>query len=190
MSPASVRSPATTRTSDPVTAQYENYTTGRDSQIKFHGDTRLGQTFTPGTDHTIIKLIIGMNRIGTPGTVTVAIRETDASGHPTGDDLVSATFDAGELVATPSWEWKEVAMPAVHVKADTKYAIEVRHPTGNTNNCPLIQLDTSAATYGGGNYVASTDAGATWADNLNADVMFEEHGGRDLPTVRTPDPAR
>lgn len=106
---------------------YEHYNTGDDGQFLISSaDTWIAQTFTPSIAHTItsVKLLLFRGVGATPGTLTVHIKATDVSGHPTGDDLCSGTTDGDTLTTNSAGEWREITLGAgALLGADTKYAI-------------------------------------------------------------------
>jgi len=141
-----------------------------------HGDFWQGQNFTPRESHTVEAVKLRMYRLGTPGTVTVSIRETDIDGHPTGEDLCSGTTDGDTLPVAYSGEWREVSLGAgAALSADTKYAIVVRALSGDQNNYVRWRYSSSAP-YPRGVHEFSSDAGVTWETDATRDMMFEEWG--------------
>jgi len=162
------------RRPDPL---FESNNPGGDtSQYSIYGANWEAETFTVGAVHHTVASVKGKwFRSGSPGTLTVSIRKTDASGHPTGSDLNSGSINANTFVTTPG-AWYEVPLsPEIVVDANTKYAICARAPTGNSSNWVgwrLRNLD-----YTGGNPERSTDGGVTWsAQTLTYDMFFEVWG--------------
>lgn len=154
---------------------YEYYNTGGDAYIDFSGEVWRAQTFTPATAHKITSVKLQLCRVGLPGIITVSIRATDGAGHPTGEDLCSGTIDGDTLPTTA--EWREITLGAgYNLSADTKYAIVVRAPSGDTSNYIYLLVDTSSPTYAGGVEEYSTDSGLTWTADTTVDCMFEEWG--------------
>jgi len=68
----------------------EYYNSGDNSASNIQGNLWRAQTFTVNeTAHTITVVKLKLYRdSGTVGTLTVSLRATDGSGHPTGSDLV------------------------------------------------------------------------------------------------------
>ena len=158
--------------------RFEYYITGDDLNQTVYVDRWLAQTFTPATAHKITSVKLLLSRDGLPGEMTVSIRETDASGHPTGGDLCSGTSDSDTLVETPSSGWREITLGAGYdLNADQKYAIVLRCPTsGKFSNTLIYRQDASSPTYAGGWFEYSNNAGVDWSTNDAVDGMFEEWG--------------
>jgi len=154
---------------------YEYYNTGDNYRIDIYSAYWEAQTFTPTTRHIITSVKIKVYRYGSPGIVTVSIRATDGSGHPTGADLTSNTFDGNALTTSSSGEWKEVALTSYLLNAGTKYAIVVRATSGDYFNCIFWRWDDSSPTYAGGNREKSSNSGSSWTTD-SEDYMFEEWG--------------
>ena len=115
--------------------RYENHfgTTGMEYP---QGVTWYAQTFTAELNHQVTSVKLYLCRDGSPGTLTVSIRATDGSGKPTGSDLASGTTNGNTLPQYGSGnEWRQVTLsPTLSLTQNTKYAIVVRAPSGNTNN--------------------------------------------------------
>ena len=79
---------------------YEYLNTGDNDSGSVYGAVWNSQSFTPTIAHIITSIKLLLYRIGSPGTLTVSIRATDGSGHPTGADLVSGTTDGATLTTT------------------------------------------------------------------------------------------
>jgi hypothetical protein len=156
---------------------FEYYNTGDDSATLSYDNYWYAQTFTPSQAHTITSVKLLLYRGGSPGTVTVSIKATDGSGHPTGGDLCSGTTNGNTLTTSPTGEWREITLGAGYALADsTKYAIVVRAIDADISNYFYLRFDNSAATYIGGNYEVSNNSGSSWNKASNYDFMFEEYG--------------
>ena len=157
--------------------RYEYYITGYDTDADVLRNVWKAQTFTPSVAHRITGVKLLLARVGLPGIITVGIRETDVDGHPTGLDLCSGTIDGDSLADSWPPEWYEITLGAgYNLSADTKYAIVVRAPTGDSTNKLLWNADITSPTYDGGNYEASFNSGVSWATTAENDFMFEEWG--------------
>ena len=156
---------------------YEYYNTGDDSRAPFYGERWRAQTFTPATAHKITSVKLKLYRLGSPGTITVGIRATDADGHPTGADLCSGTTNGNTLPTGSPYEWREITLGAGYdLSADVKYAIVVRALDGDGDNLIYWQLDSTDPTYPGGNYEYSNTGGSSWTSRTDFDFMFEDWG--------------
>ncbi len=131
------------------------------------------QTFTPQITHPIYSIKMRFFRIGTPGTVTISIKATDSSGHPTGDDLCSATFDGDALGTSGSGAAaKEVVFGTNPIlTAGLKYAIVIRSADPWSDQ---VVNWLHADTYVNGNIETSVDSGSSWSSTTN-DFWFEEY---------------
>jgi len=157
--------------------RYEYYNTRYDTDADAHGVAWKAQTFTPSVAHTITSVKLLIRRSGLPGIITVGIRATDGSGHPTGADLCSGTTAGDSLTDTWPGEWREITLGAGYdLDADTKYAIVVRALTGDGTNEVVWQSDNTSPIYAGGNYEASFTSGVSWTSSTDKDFMFEEWG--------------
>jgi hypothetical protein len=150
----------------------ESYNTDDDGYSTFWTTMWRGQTFTTLSSYSIKKVKLKLYRVGSPGTVTVSIKETDVDGKPTGEDLASGTFDGSSLTDDTDGEWQEVIFDSAYsLESATKYAIVIRL-NGNGTNCLAWRKDTSSPTYDDGQYVYSNDSGSSWTLHAH-DAMFE-----------------
>ena len=170
------------RRPDPL---FEYYNTGDDLYVAIYGAKWSAQTFTVGAiGHTVTSVKIKAKRYaGSPGTVTLGIRATDGSGHPTGSDLTSGSQDGNSWSTT--MEWHEFALTEQALSPSTKYAVVVRAPSGNTSNYIQWADDQSSPSYTGGNEEDSVDSGSSWTTFANRDFMFEVWGGYLPPSAPT-----
>jgi hypothetical protein len=169
-----------------VSTLYEYYNTGDDSVNNVFGIYWTAQTFTPAVAHKITSVKLLLYRLGSPGTVTVSIRATDGSGHPTGGDLCSGTTDGNTLPTGSPYEWRETTLgDGYDLAASTKYAVVARAPGGDASNKVLWRRDGSDPTYAGGNGEHSFDSGSSWLTYTTRDYMFEEWGEAPAVTEKT-----
>jgi len=162
-------------------AVYESYLAGYTGCFDAQDETWLAQTFTPDLSHRVTNVNLYLERTGSPGDLTVSIRNT-SSDEPSGGDLCFETVD-GDLLAD-SIEWVEFDMGAGYdLVAGTKYAIVIRCPSGSASNWILWGSDASAtSTYAGGWHYESTNSGVDWTGITQFDFLFEEWGD-DYPVV-------
>jgi len=173
-----------------MTTIYESYTTGDDSNFAMWGASRiLAQTFTPQTAHILTEVKVKVYRSGSPGTVEMSLKAVDGSGHPTGGDLSTGTFDGDDVgQGSPSAEWVTVDMTDVTLAASTERALLMKAPDGaDTNNDINWQVDSNDGAYIRGNTEWTTDGGTNWDAQSDAhDAMFEDRGDAlTAPTVTT-----
>jgi hypothetical protein len=160
--------------------QYENSITD-DTVRALYGANWVAQTFTVGSDpHTVTSVKLKLYKTGITGstTLTVGIRATDGSGHPTGADLTSGTIDANTLTSTAPGEVYEIPVTEYILSASTKYAVVVRLPAGTASQYVRWRFD-SANPYADGNQETSPNSGSGWSTQANYDSYFEIWG--DLP---------
>ena len=155
---------------------YEYYNTGDNSDAWMYAARWIAQTFTPSEAHKITSVKLLLFRAGLVGTVTVSIRATDGSGHPTGEDLCSGTTDGDTLPTGSPYEWREITLgDGYDLSADTKYAIVVRISTADSIYLKW-RMDNSSPTYEGGNLEYSNYSGeSNWTATTTQDLMFEEY---------------
>lgn len=131
-----------------------------------------GQTFITGTyGHTITSVKLKMYKSGTPGTLTVSIYACDGSHFPTGDALVSSTYDTSGVTTDTGGAWYEIFFSPVFLQPSTEYAIVTSVP----NERLYLRCDSSSPAYSGH---AIRMSGGSWtlpySDTL--DCVFEIYG--------------
>ena len=158
--------------------RFEYYNTGDDGFEDIGTVVWEAQTFTPSISHKITSVKLKLFRSSTPGTVTVGIRVTDESGHPTSDDLCVGTTNGDTLTTNTAGEWREITLGGgYNLLASTKYAIVIRVAGIGS---AYWRVDLSSPTYSGGNAEKSIDTGSSW-NSLSRDFMFEEWGEKQAP---------
>ena len=170
--------------------QSNNSTTSTPGSYGVIGDNWRAMTFTPQTQHTIssVKLVAWRGN-NSPGTITVSIRATDGSGHPTGSDLAIGTFNGASILvyttgspADITTYWFETTFNTGYsLAASTKYAIVVRVTSADNT----LYVGKSNTSYANGNDEWSDDAGASWNTTADPDWFFEDWGDLAAPTVTT-----
>ena len=172
----------------PVAADtlYENYTTGANAAADV-SHYWYAQTFTPSIAHTIIKVGLKLYREGLPGTLTVNIRATDASGHPTGPDLCSGSLYVDTIptsFATADW-FDIYLVGSACLSAGTKYAIVAKAPDMGTPIVRWCDDNSGSASYIRGNGEYGGPTGTSWQTGT-FDMMFKEWGPDDssIPTLK------
>jgi len=137
-------------------------------------DVWIAQSFTASENYDIDGVILKMYREAEePGNITLAIRAVDGEGKPTGDDLCSVTINANDITTDSNGE--EVTFEfdsSTSLTNGTKYTIVLKSPANESTYVRWI-LDSSNASYAGGNYLYSEDAGSTWAVDTGADFYFK-----------------
>jgi len=159
-----------------LTTQYEYYNTNDDSAYTLYGVFWQAQTFTVGaTGHPVTSIKVKLYRYGSPGTGTISIRAT-SSGLPTGSDLTSTSVAGNSLTTDPAGAWYEYSVTEITLTANTKYAIVLRFPSGNTSNWVRWRADYSGSPYTNGDDPFSINSGVSWTADTVTDMMFEIWG--------------
>ena len=179
--PRSVPEPSVSAGSEEVPSSvrlYEHYNAGDDGYASAYASRWLAQSFTVGSaPHTARQVKLKLWRTGTPGTLVVSIRATDANGYPAGPDLTVGTLDGNTLTTSSSGAWYTVTFSQeITLSANTRYAIVVRAPDAPSGSYVGWRLDSTSPTYAGGTYLTSGDGGASWSAPYNYDLMFEVWG--------------
>lgn len=150
----------------------DNYNSGDDgwssgSQSYYY----YAQTFTTSSAYTIIKLKGKWFRVDLPGTLTVAIKATNATGFPTGADLTSGTIDADTFTIATAGAWYEIDVTDYALSASTIYAICIKVSGGGAVDW---RKDTSSGYSGGQAFenITSTDWKYEGTEG-QVDFMFE-----------------
>ena len=152
----------------------QSYTAGEDGVKSLGAANWESQTFTTTQAglrrHIVLKLYRSTGYW--PGTVTVSIKAADGSGHPTGVDLCSVTFDGNYLTDVSPGVYYKIPFTIISsLAAATKYAAVVRSTAAGLN----WRADVSSPAYAGGNREYSSNSGSTWTTDNAADFMFEEY---------------
>ncbi|MBA7588476.1 hypothetical protein ES708_30534 [subsurface metagenome] len=157
--------------------QYESFDSNGNAYLVMYPPYCPAQTFTPQQTHvmTAVKLTVA-KYAGSPGDIIVTIKNTDASGAPTGDPLATGTILAANLELPGFYPWYPVILDTpVTVNQGTLYAICCCSPTSNGSNYPFWWGSTIGG-YAGGSHWYSKDGGITWPDNYpTRDAYFIEY---------------
>ncbi|NTW31247.1 MAG: hypothetical protein HGB12_01205 [Bacteroidetes bacterium] len=155
--------------------KYEYYIINNNGDAGVYGTEWRSQSFTPAVSHQITSVKIKAYKTGSPGTLTVLLKNTDGNGKPTGSDLTTGTIDANSFTTASAGDWYEISLATYNLSANTKYAIVLKAVAGDGSNYVYWKLALTGA-YTGGTYLNSSNSGTTWSDNTNMDAMFEEWG--------------
>ena len=160
----------------------ESYTSGNDNfQWAGNGNNNLyAQTFRTGGvgekgNYVVNKLSALVWREGDPGTITLSIRNLNASGGaPEGNDLTNGTFIGSSLTTNNAGEWVNVTMDNNFTLIEnSEYAVVL---TANGSGKVWWNLDSSSPSLPYGNGYDCDDGGATWVTNYTVDMMFRIYG--------------
>ena len=135
-------------------------------------DAWLAQTFTTSSSHTVTKVDLHLKRDGSPGTITISIKATDAGGHPTGPDLTSTSISDTSISETAGWV--PIALAPYVLAQGAEYAIVVRASTPGTLN-ELWWSGDSDENYANGNGLESSNSGDNWG-SAYVDFAFAVSG--------------
>jgi len=170
-----------------MAVRYEYYEYVRPGFSEIFINNWAAQTFTPQVTHPITRVGLYLSRQGLPANSRVSIRATDASGHPTGEDLTGADFNGNDLPEGDPSQFIYFDLPQYTLQADTKYAIVLRAPSGASSQHIKLGKDDQNPTYPRGTTLWSTSGGASWTPYPGIDYYFEEWGEPPGPTIETQD---
>ena len=164
---------ASTITVDAYSPQiYEYLDTGYDNDTAaIYGVNVSAMQFTPAYTHSVTSISIPLMSSGTPGAVTVSIRNA-SGGLPTGQDII--TFNTVSSITT-YYAWITFTIssssPQNTLTANTQYAIVVKVIGGTISNYITWQIDSGGSL---ANSVAShsTDGGTVWVSDTPKDALF------------------
>jgi hypothetical protein len=161
---------------DSADTVYESYTYIGSYVGSVYLDRECVQTFAPVTAHSIAKVRLNIRKTGSPtGTYKIAIKATDASGHPTGSDLCSITGDASVLTTTFTLTTFTFTASAA-LSATVLYAIVISISGGSSNasNCVYLSSNYNSTTDG---YVRGKSGSGGWVSSAAySDLYFKEFG--------------
>ncbi len=154
---------------DPIL--FENYDAGGGTGTVIYGDRWVAQTFKAQSAHSITSVTIKIgSRTGSPGTVTVSIRD----GSPLGAELGTGTIDGNSLDFF-SMQWIEITMASPFmVTSGNTYAIVVRATSGNETNNIKWQYAFPGTYVDGGQYYSSN--GGSSFSGPSGDNSFQIYG--------------
>lgn len=160
---------------------YERYNTGDNWSKRIYDRFWWAQTFTIGNtganvNHHLCRLRLKLCKAGNISDLSVAVQGVDGAFAPDGVNISTGTIPAATITALSCNTWYYVTMTDVELLANTQYAIVCNTTGGDSSNCIHWCADTIGSLYAGGMAWDSTDSGATWDDNIIADMMFEEYG--------------
>lgn len=168
--------PSTVQADDAI--RYANYTTGDSFGNSLYADNWSAQTFNWSTSFIATYARVKIARDGTGGTLTVAIRATNATGYPTGDDLCSGTLSTTSVTTSLSGDWYTIDFDDYTLSANTQYALVARYTGESTSNDLYWRDDSASGAYATGMGYESSDGGATFTPLASSDddFMFEIWG--------------
>ena len=124
----------------------------------------------------ITRVVLSLKKTGSPGDLTLSVRNT-SSGVPTGSDLgTTAALTAGS-VDTTNFGWYIFSFKnGVILKKTTEYALVLRTATGDASNEIHWGSDHDFF-YSGGDASSSTNSGSTWGvEGTDVGMNFEIYG--------------
>lgn len=146
-----------------------------DGADAFFGSSWRSQIFTPQQEQQLRYVYLKLARSGSPGTVTVGIREVDDNNHPMAADLVSATADGNLFTEDINCQYVKFDFGAgIKLMKDKKYAIVVRAPDGSLWNHIYWRLESDGSIYPRGNSETSTTSGMEWTIH-SEDYLFQTY---------------
>ncbi len=160
-----------------ATSGYEQLIIGDDADgDDIYGVNWTAQQFTAGSvSHTVIAARVKIKRVGSPGTVTLSLKDANAIYHPIGSDLLGGTLDGDTLSTDATW-YEFTFTTEISIEAGELYALVMRASSGDAANYIEWRWDSEG---GLADAIASLsdDAGITWTvDAGGADYLFEIRG--------------
>ncbi len=141
----------------------------KNSLVNVYGANWYSQTFTTDVIQTMVGVMIKVRRFGNPqGNITVSLKATDGSGHPTGADLASVSESAGNVTNGTLSEWRTYNFNYA-ASPNTKYAVVVRVPSGDSGN--YIEWEFGGDSIPNGNFESSTNSGSSWSASTGSDFL-------------------
>jgi hypothetical protein len=150
------------------------FQTTADNQTNIYGANWASQTFTTdnATAKTVTSVTLLIDRVGSPGYITVSLRDT-AGGVPTGQDIAAGSILGDNISTTATW----YSVPMVAEKPlniNTQYAIVVRATSADGTS--YIQWKfVNAGGFADGNGITSVNSGVAWTAKT-WDYNFEVWG--------------
>ncbi len=137
--------------------------------------TKLAQTFTPQTPHSLTQLRLLLSRSGLPGIMNIAIEGTLLTGRPDDTILTTGTFDGDALppLAPDPPEWITIPISPLTLPAGTMYAI-VLYGGDNSNQVAWRAQDLDP--YPRGRAWGWFDPPGNWFGAGTFDHLFEDWG--------------
>ena len=141
-----------------------------------HGVNWHAQTFITTSAYSVTGVALNCWKFGSPGNITVSIRETTA-GKPSGGDKASVTVAEGVISTLPSLAYYTFVFDTAYALSDaTKYAIVWRAPSGNAGNY-FTPFGDGAAGYANGGTFISSNSGSSWgSEGTSSDANFRVYG--------------
>jgi hypothetical protein len=149
-----------------------------DNMTKVYGSIFAAQTFYTDntTAHTVTSVHLKIYRVGTPGTVTVALRKT-AAGIPINDNLATATLN-GSIFDLAANIYTFTLTSETPLEFNTQYAIVVSAASGDSANYAYWSNKTAGA-YTLGEGMTSATNGTSWSTaGFANDFYFELWGNK------------
>jgi len=166
-----------------VAAAYEE---GDDTDQNFGRAQYLAQTFTLDHPFKLFRIKLKVWQPAEEGPVFLSIYNTDAAGKPTGT-AIATTQNSGywwDPYSPGSWFQFDFYFPPL--LAGIKYAFVLSCPSAPASWRLNARKDAGDATYPGGNFLLSTDSGASWTPHPLDDLMFKMWGIVSDPATKKP----
>ena len=164
------------------------YSEEEDDHVNYGKARWLAQTFTLDDLYVIFRCRFKSWTICAGSFNHYAIRNTDASGKPVGEDIYHTTLSPiGEFSYFPG-KWRRfdfIDFP--NLPAGT-YALIARVPDARSWQCYKLRCDATAPSYTDGKAWLSHNDGVDWEEIPDTDFMFEIWGWQP-PPVGKPTPA-
>jgi hypothetical protein len=158
-----------------MATKYAYFSPTANNYYYFYGSTWMHIMFTAPATHDITYVVLYLSRYGSPGTITVSIRDSSSS-MPDGGDLCSGTTNGNTLNSgSTAGEWRTITFASSYrLTAGTNYHIVVRATGGNFFNTGYWRMNDGG--YVDGVSGRSTNSGSSWTNWSTGDCLFEEWG--------------
>jgi len=151
---------------------YESQLTYINSGYSCYSTIWLAQSFTPTSTMTFTSAKIRVFKSGTgAGEMTLAVKEVDVNGKPTGAELASGTFESSDI--TTSMDIIVAFASPMTLTSGVDYAIILYSTAAGGDSSNKINWFYSTGNpYPIGSKVSSSNSGSTWTVDTTIDFYF------------------
>ncbi|MBA7637424.1 hypothetical protein ES703_45068 [subsurface metagenome] len=154
----------------------EGYRLGEDDSYSYGNNRHLAQTFSLNQLYAVWRCLFKQWTNQGDKFYHYAIKATDATGKPTGADIVHTTLSpTGEEFHSPG-KWRRFDFDEFPLLGPGIYALVASVPDAFANWRYKLRCDATAPTYADGKAWVSNDDGSSWTEIPNTDFMFEVWG--------------
>jgi len=168
-------------------AEQETFELSDGTAAVIYGTNWGMQSWTTTSAYTITAVALYCLKDGSPGDITVSIREVDSeTGKPTGIDKCSVTVAEGVISNFPTRAWYTFTFDTSYALDDaTQYAIVMRATGGSAFNA-FWPFGYGSSGYADGGFSLSTNSSSSWGTiSTTNDMDFRIYGGTPSPGLPT-----